>query len=413
MDQQQQGFSHSRISPDAKSLYVGNLNTKVNDALLWEVFTTAGAVESCKIIKDKFGESAGYGFVDFYAHDAAEKALQNINGKTIYDKEIKVNWAAHSTGKEETSNSSNHFNIFVGDLSPDINDESLYKAFQAFGSISDARVMWDQTTGRSRGYGFVAFREKPDAERAMTEMNGVWLGNRAIRCNWANQKVNSGNDNASSSPSASRGSTPNYSEVATQSTSTNTTVYVGNLPTSITESALGTTFQKFGSIAEVRVQKGKGYAFVKFHTHEQAARAIVAANETTIEGHPIRCSWGKERTNAPATANAVPAANQVYGYYPGQYAQPYPMYNAMPYYGQQYYPQAGYQADPSNYYAQGYDPYAYAGYAGYQQHPQQVQQHPQQHPQHPQQQHPQQHPQHPQQHLQQAPQHHQYPQQPR
>jgi nucleolysin TIA-1/TIAR len=34
--------------------------------------------------------------------------------------------------------------------------------------------MWDQNTGRSRGYGFVAFRDRRDAERAIAEMNGVW-----------------------------------------------------------------------------------------------------------------------------------------------------------------------------------------------------------------------------------------------
>lgn len=54
---------------------------------------------------------------------------------------------------------------------------------------SEARVMWDQTTGKSRGFGFVAFRERQDAEQAIATMNGEWLGSRAIRCNWANQKT--------------------------------------------------------------------------------------------------------------------------------------------------------------------------------------------------------------------------------
>jgi len=147
--------------------------------------------------------------------------------------------------------------------------------------------MWDQNTGRSRGYGFVAFVEKADAERAMSDMNGAWLGNRAIRCNWANQKSNSANY----SNSSSRSNASNYSDVTNQSTSNNTTVYVGNLPTNIADSVLLTTFQNYGTIDEIRVQKGKGYGFVKFQTHEQAARAIVAANETTIEGRPIRVSF--------------------------------------------------------------------------------------------------------------------------
>jgi len=365
----QQGFYPHANLDAARSLYVGNLDPKVNDALLWEVFTTVGMVESCKIIKDKFGDSAGYGFVDFHQHESAERAIQTLNGKKVYSKEIKVNWASHATGKEETSN---HSNIFVGDLSSEINDEALYKAFQPFGSISDARVMWDQSTGRSRGYGFVAFREKADAERAMTQMNNAWLGNRAIRCNWANQKVNStstptGAPTTTNHSSGGGGGGGNYDEIANQTTSNNSTVYVGNLPPTVTESTLAATFQNYGSIEEVRVQKNKGYGFVKFHSHDQAARAILSANETTIEGRPIRCSWGKERVNATPTAPV--AQSQMYPYYPQQYGQNYLV--PMPYYPQQYaYPQ-GYQPDP-NYYAQGYDPYAYA--ASYQQY---------QHPQHP------------------------------
>ncbi|KAJ3112927.1 hypothetical protein HDU96_003995 [Phlyctochytrium bullatum] len=54
--------------------------------------------------------------------------------------------------------------------------------------------MWDPNTGKSRGYGFVAFREKSDAEQAINTMNSEWLGSRPIRVNWANQKSqNAGN----------------------------------------------------------------------------------------------------------------------------------------------------------------------------------------------------------------------------
>lgn len=80
------------------------------------------------------------------------------------------------------------FSVFVGDLSPEVNDEILRKTFQAFGTLSDARCMWDMTSGKSRGYGFLAFRDRTDAEQAIATMNGEWLGSRAIRVNWANQK---------------------------------------------------------------------------------------------------------------------------------------------------------------------------------------------------------------------------------
>lgn len=100
--------------------------------------------------------------------------------------EIRCNWAyQNQTAKEDLTN---HAHLFVGDLSPEVTDEVLTKAFTAFGSLSDARVMWDMNSGKSRGYGFLAFRDRTDAEQAIATMNGEWLGSRAIRVNYANQK---------------------------------------------------------------------------------------------------------------------------------------------------------------------------------------------------------------------------------
>lgn len=118
---------------------------------------------------------------------AAEQALNTLNGCKIFETEIKVNWAYQNVQAKEDLSS--HFHVFVGDLSPEITDEILKKAFAAFGSLTDARVMWDVATGKSRGYGFLAFREKVDADQAIAAMNGEWLGSRAIRVNWANQRM--------------------------------------------------------------------------------------------------------------------------------------------------------------------------------------------------------------------------------
>src|SRR6201994_2314999 len=105
--------------------------------------------------------------------------MQTLNGRRVHQQEIRVNWAYQSNtiSKEDTSN---HFHIFVGDLSNEVNDEVLLQAFSAFGTVSEARVMWDMKTGRSRGYGFVAFRDRAGAEKAPTSMGGAWPRPRGI-----------------------------------------------------------------------------------------------------------------------------------------------------------------------------------------------------------------------------------------
>jgi RNA recognition motif-containing protein len=118
-------------------------------------------------------------------HSSIAAQLESGQGAQGYGPQVSGAYQLNNNNKEDTSN---HFHIFVGDLSNEVNDEVLLQAFSAFGSVSEARVMWDMKTGHSRGYGFVAFRERVDAEKALSSMDGAWLGSRAIRCGWAIQK---------------------------------------------------------------------------------------------------------------------------------------------------------------------------------------------------------------------------------
>lgn len=198
-----------------------------------------------------------------------------------------MNWAYQSNNpnKEDTTN---HFHIFVGDLSNEVNDDVLLQAFSAFGGVSEARVMWDMKTGRSRGYGFVAFRERSDAEKALSSMDGEWLGSRQIRVNWANQKGQP--SLAQQQAMAAMGMTPTtpyahppfpaggmqaYETVLAQSPVWQTTCYVGNLTPYTTQHDLVPLFMNFGQVMESRFQSDRGFAFIKMESHEQAATAIV------------------------------------------------------------------------------------------------------------------------------------------
>ena len=60
--------------------------------------------------------------------------------------------------------------------------------------FSDCRVVRDPQTLKSKGYGFVSFMKKVEAENAIALMNGQWLGSRSIRTNWATRKPPAKND---------------------------------------------------------------------------------------------------------------------------------------------------------------------------------------------------------------------------
>ncbi|MBK8479734.1 MAG: RNA-binding protein [Proteobacteria bacterium] len=71
--------------------------------------------------------------------------------------------------------------VYVGGLAWATSDEELQESFQSFGEITEAVVIKDRDTGRSRGFGFVTFADPDGATKAIAEMNGATLAGRTIR----------------------------------------------------------------------------------------------------------------------------------------------------------------------------------------------------------------------------------------
>lgn len=168
-----------------RTLYVGNLDVSVTEDLLTTLFSQIGQVKGCKVIREPGNDP--YAFIEFLSHTGAATALAAMNKRVFLDKEMKVNWAT-SPGNQPKTDTSNHYHIFVGDLSPEIETQVLKDAFAPFGEISNCRIVRDPQTLKSKGYAFVSFVKKTDAENAINAMNGQWLGNRSIRTNWSTRK---------------------------------------------------------------------------------------------------------------------------------------------------------------------------------------------------------------------------------
>ncbi|GIY79665.1 nucleolysin TIAR [Caerostris darwini] len=267
---------------------------------------------------------------------------------------MKVNWATSpsNTPKQDTSK---HHHIFVGDLSPEIETAQLREAFQPFGDISDCRVVRDPQTLKSKGYGFVSFVKKVEAETAITTMNGQWLGSRAIRTNWATRKppANRSQNESSAKPLS-------FDEIYNQSSQTNCTVYCGGITQGLTDDLMQKTFSAFGVIQEIRVFKDKGYAFIRFSTKEAATHAIVATHNTEINGQTVKCSWGKEAGD-PNNQQQQPDNHETFPNLAASYTYPY--HQQMGYWYPQGYPQMqagqfmqGMQYPYGQYYGQGFGP---------------------------------------------------------
>lgn len=294
-----------------RSVFVGNIHPQVTEPLLQEVFSSTGLVEGCKLIRK---EKSSYGFIHYYDRRSAALAIVSLNGRHLFGQPIKVNWAFASGQREDTSS---HFNIFVGDLSPEVTDAMLFACFSVYPGCSDARVMWDQKTGRSRGFGFVSFRNQQDAQSAINDLTGKWLGSRQIRCNWATKGANSNDDKQSSDAKSvvelTNGSSEDGKEAANSDAPENnpqyTTVYVGNIAPEVTQLDLHRYFHSLGAgvLEEIRIQRDKGFGFVRYNTHAEAALAIQMGNtHSVLGGRQIKCSWGNKPTPPGTTSNPLP-----------------------------------------------------------------------------------------------------------
>ena len=66
-------------------------------------------------------------------------------------------------------------NIYVGNLSSDVKDETIREAFESFGEVTSAKVIKDKYSGQSRGFGFVEMTAPSQAQTAIKSLNGKKL----------------------------------------------------------------------------------------------------------------------------------------------------------------------------------------------------------------------------------------------
>ncbi|CCI43077.1 unnamed protein product [Albugo candida] len=330
------------MDADCKTLWMGDIQLNWDEAYIGSLFASAVEQPSIKLIRDKVtGYPAGYGFLEFPSQQGAQAVLNTFNGQIVPNTihRFRLNWGA---GGRRIDTVEDH-SIFVGDLAPEVSDELLLSTFSTrFSSVRGAKVVIDPVTRMPKGFGFVRFGDKGEADQALQTMNGVYCSSRPMRVSVATDRTKT------------RGIMPppiSYPVVGTGNTEeegANTTVFIGGLDPSTTEDDLRARFGVIGEIMSVKVPPGRGCGFVQYVTKDAADVAINQMNGALINGVKVRCAWGRSAA-ARLAGSSVPAA----GYYQ-QYPYQQPAYQNA--YGYNYFPQ-GYAQQPGS--------YTYNAYGGY------------------------------------------------
>jgi len=145
---------------------------------------------------DANGKSKGFGFVNFDKFEDARRAVEDLNSKVVNGKVLYVGRAQKKHERQaelkekfrsDLTNKYQGVNLYVKNLSDDVDDQKLNAEFSVFGNITSAEVMKDEK-GNSKGFGFVCFSSPEEAMKAVAEMNGRLLGAKPIYVALAQRK---------------------------------------------------------------------------------------------------------------------------------------------------------------------------------------------------------------------------------
>ncbi|OAY40178.1 UBP1-associated protein 2B [Manihot esculenta] len=172
-----------------------------------------------------------------------------------------------------------HRKIFVHGLGWDTNTETLMNAFKPYGEIEECKAVCDKVSGKSKGYGFVLFRKRSGARKALKQPQKK-IGNRMTACQLAS--IGPVPAVGAAAP-AQQGSEYNQRKI-----------YVSNVGSDVDPQKLTTFFSKYGEIEEgplgldKATGKPKGFCLFVYRTITSAKKALEEPHKN-FEGHIIHC----------------------------------------------------------------------------------------------------------------------------
>ena len=169
------------------NLWMGDIQSWMDESFILRSFNYYNINPlSVKLIHDRnTNELKNFCFINFESIEEANKCLIMLNGKQIPNTphnipiKFKLNWANYFSSFNKS--------VYVGNLSPDVDDISLFNLFkEKYSSVHHASVITDK--GKSKGYGFILFRGEKDYKRCLNEMQGIRFHGNIIKVNEQKKK---------------------------------------------------------------------------------------------------------------------------------------------------------------------------------------------------------------------------------
>ncbi|KAL0432531.1 UNVERIFIED_CONTAM: Polyadenylate-binding protein 2 [Sesamum latifolium] len=281
------------------NIFIKNLDKTIDNKALHDTFSSFGNILSCKIATDPNGQSKGYGFVQFDTEEAAQSAIDKLNGMLINDKQVYVGHFLRKQERDTASNKTKFNNVYVKNISETTTDDDLKNIFGEYGTITSAVVMRD-ADGKSKCFGFVNFENADDAAKAVEALNGKKFDDKEWYVGKAQKKSEREQELKNRFEQTAR-------EVVDKFQGVN--LYIKNLDDSIDDEKLKDLFSEFGTITSCKVMRdpsgiSRGSGFVAFSTPEEASRALSEMNGKMVISKPLYVALAQRKEERRARLQA-------------------------------------------------------------------------------------------------------------
>ncbi|XP_047472654.1 poly(U)-binding-splicing factor half pint-like isoform X5 [Penaeus chinensis] len=168
-------------------VYVGSISFELKEDTIRQAFVPFGPIKSINMSWDPVTQKhKGFAFVEYEMPEAAQLALEQMNGVMIGGRNIKVgrpsNMPQAQTVIDEITEEANYYNrIYIASVHQDLSETDIKSVFEAFGKIKQCMLTPGTTPGKHKGYGFIEYENSQSAQEAIASMNLFDLGGQYLR----------------------------------------------------------------------------------------------------------------------------------------------------------------------------------------------------------------------------------------
>ncbi|KAJ1616682.1 hypothetical protein T492DRAFT_918207 [Pavlovales sp. CCMP2436] len=271
------------------NVFIKNLDKSIDNKALYDTFSAFGNILSCKVAVDDNGSFKGYGFVHYETQEAANLAVNKVNGMLLNGKKVFVGFFVPQKERGPSGESDEHFtNVYVKNLDTGVSDEALSDMFAKYGPVKSCTVMRDGDGG-SKGFGFINFDSHEEARAAVDGLNGIEINGKPL---WAGR--------AMKKKERERELRDKFEQLKVDRIQKGINLYVKNLEDHFNDDKLREEFMPFGNVTSARVMfddKGvsKGFGFVCFMSGDEATRAVTEMNGKMVGQKPLYVSLAQRK----------------------------------------------------------------------------------------------------------------------